>query len=58
MLLYHLLLFEYDVGKSIQTVVISNFICPKKSPKTQNTSVLAMEEPKSLVSSLETWSWL
>lgn len=57
MLLYHLLLFKKDVGKSIPTAVISNFICPKKSPKTQNTNMLALVEPESLVSSLETWSW-
>ena len=57
MLLYHLLLFEKNVGKSMPTAVISNFICPKKSPKIQKTSVLALRELESVVSSLETWSW-
>lgn len=56
MLLYQLLLFEKNVEKSMPTAIISNFICPKKSPQIQKTSVLALRELESIVSSLETWS--
>lgn len=57
MLLQRLLLFEKNVEKKYSNCSHLQFYCPMKSSKTQQTNVLALREPESTVSGLETWTW-